>query len=307
MSQTDPTRPDDIPFLKIFFKSYLVDHFLHKQVTLLNILENYSKLKDEVMQGAGEIDDAQYLLSLRTEIRANLFQAIETLFELIFTLEGRNGVIYNPYIWYHLSTSHWRKNLSKIEAIGNGQVDFLDRIVIANPKTKLKVPFVQYVFYFGCVDISLMPAILNSLQPIKSILIALAKEFSDRDEYNAFKHSLRLFPIIRFFEFYKQGITDPLLKIDLSNSLTVLKKGTDDSMVFQIKPLDTVRDYRMCLLCCNLISNIVRSRRAHFYKGESVSLNTFSEETLPWATESHTKVNPMTIKLSANNETNPQG
>jgi len=125
-------RPDvPIPFARGFFGAYLVDHFLQKQYTLFNIILGFPQLKTAILEGLEDVKDADYLKSLRVEIRSTYFQAIETLFELVFSLEPHDGVIDNENIWYYLSTSKGVANYETIEAIAHGNTTFLDRKVVA--------------------------------------------------------------------------------------------------------------------------------------------------------------------------------
>jgi hypothetical protein len=274
--------PFETPFTREFFSGYLIDHFLYKQFTLFNALEKLPILKSQVLDGLDEIDEAEYIKTLRLEIRATYFQAIETLFELVFSLEPRGKVIDNRHIWYFLSTSQWRKNYERIESIAAADTAFLDREITAS-KT-LKVPFVQYLFYFSLTNPSMLDAVRASFEPIKKFLVAFAAEFSDRDEYNAFKHALRILPMMQKVEIGPHGSEKPIVTLDMSNSMTYLVEE-GESISFRTKPLDTVRDMRMGLVCSYLISNIVRSRRAHFAKNLDGHLHTFSEESFQSADE----------------------
>ncbi|HUI29717.1 MAG TPA: hypothetical protein VLX91_05835 [Candidatus Acidoferrales bacterium] len=270
----------DIPATREFFSGYLIDHFLYKQYTLFNALEKLPELKSKILDGLVEINEAEYAKTLRLEIRATYFQAIETLFELIFSLEPRSNVIDNRQVWYFLSTSRWRENYKRIESIAASDTAFLDQEINANEN--LKVPFIQYLFYFGVTNPSMQDAVRRSLNPIKKFLIEFAKEFSDRDEYNAFKHSLRILPTLQKVEFGTSESEKPVMALDMSNSMTYLVEE-GESISFRTKPLDTLRDMRMGLVCSYLISNIVRSRRVHFTKKPEGHLHTFSDETFPSA------------------------
>lgn len=274
--------PFEIPFTTQFFSGYLIDHFLYKQYTLFNALEKLPTLKSQALDGLDEIDDVEYARTLRLEIRATYFQAVETLFELIFSLEPRGNVIDNRHIWYFLSTADWRENYKRIGTIASGDTAFLDSTITA--ADTLKVPFIQYLFYFGVTNPSMLDAVRSSFDPIKKFLIAFAREFSDRDEYNAFKHALRIFPTLQKVEFGPHGSETPLLTLDMTNSMTYLIEDKD-SISLRTKPLDTMRDMRMGLVCSYLISNIVRSRRAHFTKNLDGHLHTFSDESFPSANE----------------------
>ena len=130
----------------------------------------------------------------------------------------------------------------------------------------------------------MQPAILASLEPIRQTLVALARDFEDREEYNAFKHSLRLMTITQSFELVDRATGRPVLHRDLSESLTYLKREKDGTVTLRTKPLDTERDIRMTTLCSALISNLVRSRSLFFKKGPGEKFTMFTDEALKSAT-----------------------
>jgi hypothetical protein len=274
--------PIETPFTQQFFSGYLIDHFLYKQCALYNIIDNLDKLKPDILKGLEDIDDTEFVKTLRLEIRATYFQAIETLFELIFSLEPRTSVIDNRHIWYYLSTSEWRENYKRIESIAEGDTAFLDRIVYAGEE--LKIPFIQYLFYFGVSNPDMLDSINKSFDPIKKFLVSFAQEFSDRAEYNAFKHALRILPAMQKFEVGIHGSEKPTITLDMSNSFTYIAEE-GESISFRTKPIDTIRDMKMGSVCSCLISNIIRSRRVHFVKNYEGRINIFSDEAFPLANE----------------------
>jgi hypothetical protein len=237
-----------------------------------------------MLEGLEGVSQKDYEKSLCVEIRATYFQAIETLFELMFSLEPRSGIIDNENVWYYLSISKGPANYKTIAEIANGETKFLDRIV--NASKSIKVPFVQYLFYFAVTDESALTAIRASFEPIRRILIALAQDFVDREEYNAFKHGLRLVGMQQqSFQLIDRATGKVVLKKDLSNSLTYLKLEPDGSITLRTKVLDTERDIRMTTLCTKLIANLIRGRALHFNKGSMKEFTTFTDEALGSADE----------------------
>jgi len=272
-----------IPFSGSFFQSYLVDHFLYKQESLLCFLRYYDELKAKLQEGISEINDEQYLQTLKVEIRGTYFQAIETLFELIFSLEPREGIIDNRNIWFFLSTSKWHDNYDRIQSIANGDLAFLDRPINANPN--LSIPFIQYVFFFAVTNEANLKVVQDSFEPIRKLLRAFASEFTDRDEYNAIKHSVRLIHLMKDLVVAQRGSDETLIKRDFKDSMSYIKQEADGSLSAYTKPLDTVRDFKMTTVCSNLISNIFRSRRYHFTKDDSIVIHTLTDESFTDATK----------------------
>ena len=59
----------------------------------------------------------------------------------------------------------------------------------------------------------MLQAVNASFDPIKKFLVALATEFSNRDEYNAFKHALRIMPMLQNVHIGPPGSTKPTVQI----------------------------------------------------------------------------------------------
>lgn len=288
-------NPIDTTLTSQFFTGYLVDHFLYKFHLLYNVIEDFSELKPDVLKSIDQIDDEQFIKSMRLEIRATYFQAIETLFELIFSLEPKASIIDNRRIWYFLSTSEWHENYERIRSIAKGDTLFLDEEIEVGKD--LYVPFSQYLFYFDVNDKSVIDSFKASLEPIKHFLVAFASEFSDRGDYNAFKHALRILPTFQKVEVGPQATQVPIITLDMSQSMSYLV-AQDESITLHTKHLDTVRDMRMGIACSSLISNIVRGRRAHFDKNYKPFFYTFSEDSYPSAIKSNVKWNNFKLTLT---------
>src|SRR5450759_5251940 len=79
----------------------------------------------------------------------------------------------------------------------------------------------EYVFYYNVTATGdYVDKIKVSLEAIKSGLYALAKEFSDRKEYNSYKHGLRLVQAMNFLKIARADNLNQIANFDLSDSLT---------------------------------------------------------------------------------------
>lgn len=281
---------------RFFFKAYLVDHFLYKQATLKNILDQYSSLKPTVLSGVNDVDDAAYLQTIRMEIRSTYFQSIETLFEMLFALMPRNGVIDNENLWYNISTSDWKANYKKISDIAKGDLSFLDLTVAASEQHSES--FSQYAFFFGGAEAKEHDRIDASIPVVRNIIEVIAKDFSDRNEYNAIKHSIRLLPIMKTWEIITKAGEGRRFSFDLTNSMTFLREEPDGSLVHHTKMLDTERDFKMSLLVVRLISNLIRGRKTFFFK-QMEPLYTFSEDDYNLANKSDVSIDHLSIRVSS--------
>lgn len=210
--------------------------------------------------------------NLKLEIRGVYFQAIETLFELLFALEGQN----DEEIWKTLANSG-TSNYARIEAIASGDLSFLEKKIKVKSlnNVEAEIPLLSYLVYFRFAKIETDEESEIGLKVIHSFLIAIAKDFSDRIDYNAYKHGLRLFPTIKKISI---GGKTRTFDFDFENSYTILKgkkdyDGDDDKADannenknrFRVKTFDLERDLRMIEFCSELISNIILTRRSVYF------------------------------------------
>jgi hypothetical protein len=260
------------PFAKEFFGAYLVDHFLFKFKILDTLVNGEKSLRDGILAGVGQVDDKKLMSSLRLEIRATLYQAIETLFELLFSLEPRAGRIDNRHLWYLLTDSKRGDSYERIADIAKGKIEFLNRVVVAG--NGLECPYWRYVFFFNQSSSEAETDIVASGLAIKDLLIILAKEFSVREEYNAYKHGLRIMPMFNSFVFQDPTTKAAILTADMSTHMTFLSLE-EQTVVVRSTPMDTQRDLRLGHVCWALISNIIETRHAYFNKRPRGKLKTF--------------------------------
>jgi hypothetical protein len=287
-----------------FLDEYFVDHFLYKSKTLGNILGQYEELKPKVLEGIEGIEDDAYACTLRAEIRATCFQSIETLFELICSLLPRDGRIDNTDLWYQLSTSSWRKNYDFIKDVANGEDAFLEIEVVAGEKadgSPKEISFGHYLFYLGDHQEEIEKAIPESIAEIKESLQMLAREFQRREEYNALKHTMRLFPAVSGLFVKAKESEDWSPVADLEGSMSFLTKEKDESLVVHTAPMDTDRDLNLTQLASGLISNIIRTRRALFgqkEKGKEFQLLMLKEGATKVMGERSKPLHNLTFKIT---------
>ena len=105
--------------------------------------------------------------------------------------------------------------------------------------------------------------VFGSMLPSNSEKI-FARDFSDRDQYNAFKHSLRVFRTIKSIKITKKDSQKSEDEIAMKDSISYLKINNDYNKNVSLisKALDTTRDCHLALLSSRIISNIFRSRRS---------------------------------------------
>ena len=172
------------PFLK-FYEVYNVDYWYYKLSLLKNYLDDYDTVGEFLQKDVGEVDQRHYVNMLKAEMHFTYFQMIESLFEMTFALQKKD----DPNLWYHLTFSDWKDNYERIREVSQRKIGFLrDKVKLSESVT---VPLAQYIFYF-LYPTGLTPeAMKQNVDVIINALIQFAKVFSDRKDYNAYKHSLR--------------------------------------------------------------------------------------------------------------------
>ena len=107
----------------------------------------------------------------------------------------------------------------------------------------------------------------------------LAKIFTHRLEYNAYKHSLR---------FFQSPLTIELGELNGDEKIPILKASSDNTLTFLCndrgvikkvsKSFDYEIDFGKIIICHNLISNIINARKRHFFnRGGKVKLAYFDK------------------------------
>lgn len=249
-----------------FYKEYNLDYWASKIALLKNSYEHFDKIKEYIHLELSEPDDEKTMLMLKTDLHYLYFQMVEALFELIFALQYRD----DKNIWYYISFSG-KNNYKKMSEINLSTSKlFDDKITLMNPKDKttIKISFLRYVF-FHIMDLEKLgiPEEEN-LVVIKKLLKKFASDFSDRNEYNAFKHSLRMTyekpsPMIKTADGKHSFIFEG------DNAFNYLEKYEDDSKIglsLVTKCFFPKLDLLLCKYCSWLIHNIITTRKNSYFK-----------------------------------------
>jgi hypothetical protein len=249
---------------KEFYRDFDLDYWLYKIVLLKNTHDNFNLLSTSLEKQIDQFSSDDCKRMIRTEMHFLYFQMVESLFEIIFAVMEKD----NRDLWITLSFSNWRSNYEKISNLTDSSELFIRNIRKVDENNEL--PLLQWIFYFIYKTRMTPDEQEINLQKIQSILLIFARDFSDREEYNAYKHSLR---------FYNKSFG---LSIGLSGSKNVYSLGTSkDSITFlekqkkdiggtkketgnimrTTKPFDFDRDFRCCLIIDSMIKNIIETRK----------------------------------------------
>lgn len=158
----------------------------------------------------------------------------------------------------------------RIEKISNRS----ERLLYKQIGTDNQLSFLQYVFQF-IYDSELDQASMEKqIDNIRDSLIVFAKDFSDRNDYNAYKHSLRLYHSPLKMGVAKEGTANFNIIGQTENAISFLEKDKDGTIFETSKGFDPDRDYNMSMLIDVLIKNIINTRR-NFYLKEKKPIFSF--------------------------------
>lgn len=252
---------------KIYYQTFPADYHKFKVISLKKILGNLEKYEIEFFDRKfGKDQSEKFELTLRSEIRQAYFHCAETLFELINALSPEDdGTTHELNVLPRLTNAKQTAAYDKAKDVATSPtgLDFLDK-----PFNNLDFPVsICHFLFFYYVAIKQekeeSEAIINnSIKTIKKLIKIIATDLSDREEYNSYKHGLRLIPATKEFIIMNANTSEELIKFDLSKSVSYYSKTkAPNEVVIKTKNQDTERDIEMTMLCSQLISNIIETRR----------------------------------------------
>ena len=266
---------------KEFYKTYDPDYWLYKISLLKNCHDNFDSIKDTLNADLSDVVDDDYKRALRTEMHFLYFQMVETLFEIIFAVSKHD----NRNLWLALTFSNWKDNYNEIVKLSETSYLFTNKIKTTISGNEVEIPLLRWIFYFVYPSKMTEDEWKNNLDKIKRLLLLFAKDFSDRGEYNAYKHSLRFYNSSFAMSIGLTG-SQQMHTIGVSNdSITYLEeqrkeqKGTG-RILRTTKPFDFERDCNCCLVIYSMIKNIISTRKYSILTelhGKSFDFSTFSD------------------------------
>ncbi len=266
---------------KEFYKTYDPDYWLYKISLLKNCHDNFDSIKDTLNADLSDVVDDDYKRALRTEMHFLYFQMVETLFEIIFAVSKHD----NRNLWLALTFSNWRNNYNEIVKLSETSYLFTSKIKTTISGNEVEILLLRWIFYFVYPSKMTEDEWKNNLDKIKRLLLLFAKDFSDRGEYNAYKHSLRFYNSSFAMSIGLTG-SQQMHTIGASNdSITYLEeqrkeqKGTG-RILQTTKPFDFERDCNCCLVIYLMIKNIISTRKYSILTelhGKSFDFSTFSD------------------------------
>jgi len=181
-----------------FFKNYNIDYWLYKICILKECHDNSDKIFNIVTKDLIDADIEDFKKSLRLELHFLYFHLIETLFTLYFTV----CKFPTNELWLALAFSKDRDTYfyldiyNMIKEFAEGKLLDIDPSKIVKMKfsgKEEKMTLLKFAFYFLHLENYSEDERIKNYDNIKKMLSMFAKDFTDRAEYNAYKHSLKMY------------------------------------------------------------------------------------------------------------------
>lgn len=296
---------------KTFYQSYQKDYHKIKASYLKGIMNNLNDFESTLFGKDVDDDDrATIKRTLKSDLRQTYFHAIETFFELFFALNPKNQKEIDPdNVLFKLTYSRGSETYDKINEIAANEdsLDFLnDEIEYLNHKITIG----HYIFYPGIFSKEKFPSevfeqITESIEAIKYGMKIIAQDFVKREEYNAYKHGLRLIPASSKIMLADAETMDVKMEWDISDSMSFyLKTKYPDELTVVTKLFDFERDYQMTLFCSNMIHCMVFFRRMMYrFKGDDgkfdqIPIFFFGKDPIEKCNKTNVQIQDLVYKLT---------
>jgi hypothetical protein len=237
------------------------------------MLDNLLKYENDFFEGELDKDGSDcFRKTIQSDLRQTYFHAIETFFEIFFALNPKeNPGFDDTNILFTLTNSDWRKSYNKIKKIASGEMS-LDYLNDQISWHRYNISIGHYLFYFGLFnkekfDDEFFAHVNESIEAIRFGIKKVAEDFVEREEYNSYKHGLRIIPAISQLLVADVDSLEVKVKWDLSDSMSFYSKTKDKNELRVVTKLfDSQRDYEMTLFCSNMVSNMIYYRQISMYK-----------------------------------------
>jgi len=261
---------------EIFYKEFPYKYWLFKAEMLYKMIESNETAfhdKDGNLEALGA-SSKEFQQMLKYELHFTYYHQTEALFELIFALEKVMGE--SKYVWLEMSqykAGDMQKFAGKIKRLANGSDELRSKKV--NLTDGRKISFFEWLIFD-----SFVPKIEKSEDQVKvsteqvdDIILFSAKDLSDKKEYNAFKHGMRVLHLFDNFKIGDKGKNKFELNFDLENSFTYLNypkdKQRSDGKAGDVqavtKGYSPKQDLMKIKLITMLMTGIIEVRKMRFF------------------------------------------
>ncbi|MGF7218823.1 hypothetical protein GGR92_005002 [Spirosoma lacussanchae] len=260
---------------KYFYQTYLKNYHRIKALYLKQLLDNPASIEpDPFHVGYGERNNDEISLTLRSDLRQTYFHAIETFFEVFLALKPQGTtLIDDTELMVRLTNAKWQENYKAISCIAEDDqaLAFLDNLVTFSGR---QISVANYLFYpivlpDGSFPKQVLNDVANSIEAIKYGIRTIAIDFTDREEYNAYKHGLRLIQASSKLALANPDSLEVHIEWDISQSMSYYTRTkTPGEIQIITKLFDSERDFKMTLFCSNLIHSMIYYRQLMMYRAK---------------------------------------
>ncbi|MCB0538991.1 MAG: hypothetical protein KDE33_15875 [Bacteroidetes bacterium] len=298
---------------KIFYKTYLKDYHKTKAIYLKKIIDYLPKYESDFFEKELTPSDRnEFKRMLKSDLRQTYFHSIETFFELFFVLNPKGKkILDDEFVLFNLTNAKWAKNYEKIQEIADNPktLDFLDEKITF---LDYSISIGHYLFYMGIFSKENFPpeifeGIEESIDAIKFGITVLARDFSKKEEYNAYKHGLRIIPAVDKLKAIDAKTMKKSIEFDLSESMSFYQKTSNPNEITIITKLfDSERDFAMTYFCSNLIGHLIKFREIAFDKNkdkkkdERFPITFFGKEPIEKCTKINVEVQDIKYTIKRN-------
>lgn len=267
--RTEKESPEDL--LK-FYKNYLLDYWEVKYKYLKHHIDTFEEQKKKLNKINGFTSvtnyEEKFFTLLKFELHFLKFQIIEALFSFIFALEEGDDM----NLWFNLSfpKDSSLRSFAVYDRISSfkykiNMKNYLNQEINYNGK---KVPLWKYLFYFKIDTSSYEKNFEIISENIETLLYKMVTVFTDRDDYSAYKHSLRCYSSSFVLSIKPHG-SDKFFPAGYAkhglNYLTKIKKNDDTIINITFKAFSLKEDSYYIEKAIELLKNIIKTRISHFY------------------------------------------
>ena len=295
---------------KIFYHSYLKDYHKTKAIYLKKMLDNIPKYEKEFFGKELNINERdEFKKTLKSDLRQTYYHSIETFFELFFALNPKGKAIFDDeFVLFNLTNSKWKKNYEKIQKIADNpkSLEFLNEKITF---TDFNISIGHFLFYFGIFSKEkfhkkLFEQIDESIEAIKYGIEIIANDFTKKEEYNAYKHGLRIIPAATKLMLAEAKTMKVKIEWDISESMSFYLKTKDPNELTVITKLfDSERDYLMTYFCSNLIGHLIEYRKIAFdqnknnKKDKKFPITFFGKEPIEDCNKTNVEIQDLTYSV----------
>lgn len=243
---------------KLLFTSYQHDFILRKVAVLKGIIDNQASVIDIIQGNDGlEFKDESALISgLKTEIHFSKYHALESMFAMIFAL------IKQPDdVWVWLTTYKF--------PVFNKMVTNVAKSNISTISGKDEFETIRILFFKNCPgEFVEQEQTKKMVHKLSQILTLCAKEMTDKNAYNSYKHGLRVISGNLIFKLVNENESINNI-IDERPGFVYLDAKNKEFASLVPETYSFERSYKIIKLCWQMTSLMIKQRKVEHMGNEN--------------------------------------